>query len=69
MNPLAFSLALPNDAQADGLVAAIAAAGFDGLPVFNADATVMMWTSQRGATKTSQLWLADFTPPSDVASP
>lgn len=41
------------------------AAGFDGLPVFNADGTLMMWTSQRGPAAegepagSSQLWLAD----------
>jgi TolB protein len=36
------------------------AAKFDGLPVFNADASLMMWTSQRGAEQSSQVWLADF---------
>lgn len=42
------------------------AEGFDGLPVFNADGSLMMWTSQRGApTKpgerpSSQIWLAKF---------
>ena len=41
------------------------AAGFDGLPVFNADGTLMMWTSQRGglvageSRASSQLWVAD----------
>ncbi len=40
--------------------------GFDGLPVFNADGSLMMWTSQRGPTvegedhPSSQIWLADF---------
>ncbi|MCH2146592.1 MAG: hypothetical protein MK073_02075 [Phycisphaerales bacterium] len=33
---------------------------FDGLPVFNADGTWLMWTSKRG-TDTSQLWVAPFT--------
>ena len=36
------------------------AAKFDGLPVFNADGSRMMWTSQRGADQSSQVWLADF---------
>ena len=36
------------------------AAKFDGLPVFNNDGSVMMWTSQRGADKSSQVWIADF---------
>ena len=36
------------------------AAKFDGLPVFNADGSVMMWTSQRGADQSSQIWIADF---------
>lgn len=40
------------------------AAGFDGLPVFNSDGTLMMWTSQRGAEiagedrPSSQIWVA-----------
>ena len=33
---------------------------FDGLPVFNADGSLMMWTSQRGADRSSQVWVADF---------
>ena len=39
--------------------------GFDGLPVFSADGSMMMWTSQRGGVfgneerPTSQVWLAD----------
>jgi TolB protein len=42
------------------------AQGFDGLPAFNADASLMMWTAQRGTTQgelrgTSQLWLAQYT--------
>lgn len=32
----------------------------DVLPVFNRDGTKMLWTSQRGATGRSQLWVADF---------
>jgi len=38
------------------------APGFDGLPVFNRDGSVMMWTSQRGADSSSQLWCAAFSP-------
>ena len=33
---------------------------FDGLPVFNADGSRMMWTSQRSADRSSQVWIADF---------
>ena len=39
------------------------AAGFDGLPVFTRDGSLMMWTSQRtdeGGQGTSQLWIASF---------
>ncbi len=36
---------------------------FDGLPVFNADGTVLMWTSQRSADFSSQVWVADFVMP------
>ena len=36
------------------------AAGFDGLPVFNRDGSLMMWTSQRGESGTSQVWVAEF---------
>lgn len=40
------------------------APGFDGLPVFNADGTYMMWTSQRSNNPrergSSQLWAARF---------
>jgi len=36
---------------------------FDGLPVFDSDASHMMWTSQRGADRSSQVWLADFVMP------
>ena len=39
------------------------AAKFDGLPVFNADGTKLMWTSQRCADGSSQVWLADFVMP------
>jgi len=41
------------------------AAGFDGLPVFNADGSLMMWTSQRALAEapdeggTSQIWVAE----------
>jgi Tol biopolymer transport system component len=35
--------------------------GFDGLPVFNRDASLMMWTSQRDHSRSSQIWLAGFT--------
>lgn len=34
--------------------------GFDGLPAFNSDGSLMMWTSQRGEDGESQLWVADF---------
>ncbi|RMH14056.1 MAG: hypothetical protein D6695_02310 [Planctomycetota bacterium] len=42
------------------------AEGFDGLPVFNSDGSIMMWTSQRagptrpGERPTSQIWMAKF---------
>lgn len=45
------------------------ATGFDGLPVFSRDASLMMWTSQRGPKlareqrPSSQLWLARFAAP------
>ena len=42
---------------------------FDGLPVFNADGSRMMWTSQRSADKTSQVWIADFVLPLDGSVP
>ena len=38
---------------------------FDGLPVFNRDGTKMMWTGQRDAEGSSQVWLADFVMPLD----
>ena len=34
-------------------------AGFDGLPAFNAEGTLMIWTSQQGGDG-SQLWMAPF---------
>lgn len=45
------------------------AAGFDGLPVFSHDGTMMMWTSQRGGKiegeerPSSQIWIAQFDQP------
>jgi TolB protein len=41
------------------------APGADVLPVFNADGRKVMWTSTRGEDPSSQLWMADFTPPGD----
>lgn len=41
------------------------AEGFDGLPVFNPDGTILMWTSQRGGSgerPSSQLWAAHIDP-------
>ena len=41
--------------------------GFDGLPVFNPEGSMMMWTAQRGQDRnnegrpSSQLWLAKTT--------
>lgn len=35
-------------------------ARFDGLPVFNADGSKLMWTSQRGPSGRSQVFVADF---------
>ncbi len=37
--------------------------GFDGLPVISPDGRRMMWTSQRGESGESQIFLADFTTP------
>ena len=34
--------------------------GSDVLPVFNADGSLLMWTSRRGPAGSVQLWLADF---------
>lgn len=46
------------------------APGFDGLPVFNADASLMMWTSQRSGDGTSQVWAARFVLPlADAPAP
>jgi Tol biopolymer transport system component len=39
--------------------------GFDGLPVFDSTGGRMMWTSQRGEDRESQLWAADFMMPLD----
>ena len=38
---------------------------FDGLPVFNLDGSRMMWTCQRSADQSSQVWIADFVAPLD----
>ena len=37
----------------------------DVLPVFSPDGKRLMWTSNRGKGKSSQLWMADFMPPPD----
>ncbi|HLL90151.1 MAG TPA: hypothetical protein VK324_12700 [Tepidisphaeraceae bacterium] len=37
--------------------------GFDGLPAFSPDGRYLLWTSKRSADKTSQVFLARFTPP------
>lgn len=39
------------------------AAGADVLPAFDADGKRLMWTSQRGEGRSSQLWIADFVHP------
>jgi TolB protein len=36
------------------------ATGFDGLPAFNPDGTLMIWTAQRGESASSQLFIAPF---------
>lgn len=36
---------------------------FDGLPVISPDGRLMMWTSERGKTGTSQIFIAEFTLP------
>jgi len=36
------------------------AAGSDVLPAFNADGSLMIWSSRRGEAGTVQLWIADF---------
>lgn len=38
-------------------------AEFDGLPVFNADGTKLMWTSKRGGLAEAQVFIADFKAP------
>jgi Tol biopolymer transport system component len=35
------------------------ASGFDGLPVFSPDGRYLMWTSQRGDSGSSQVWIAE----------
>jgi Tol biopolymer transport system component len=35
----------------------------DVLPVFSPDGKKLMWTSNRTADGSSQLWIADFVPP------
>ncbi|MFG0318959.1 MAG: TolB family protein, partial [Planctomycetota bacterium JB042] len=45
------------------------AAGFDGLPVFDADGTTMMWTSQRAPDGSSQVWAAEFVMDLEPAEP
>ena len=39
------------------------AEGADVLPAFNSTGSKMMWTSQRGAGRSSQLWIADVVAP------
>ena len=41
------------------------APGADVLPVFSPDYKKIMWTSSRDGRQPAQLWIADFTPPSD----
>jgi TolB protein len=41
------------------------APGADVLPVFSPDYKKIMWTSTRDGRQPAQLWIADFTPPSD----
>lgn len=41
-------------------------AAFDGLPVFNADGSRLMWTSKRGGLDESQIFLADFKVPGSI---
>ncbi|MBA3602529.1 MAG: PD40 domain-containing protein [Parachlamydiaceae bacterium] len=43
-------------------------ATFDGLPVFSPDGSKIMWTSKRGEDKSCQIFLADFTLPSELNS-
>ncbi|MFH0945317.1 MAG: hypothetical protein V2A76_08985 [Planctomycetota bacterium] len=44
------------------------AAKFDGLPAFNADGSSLIWTSQRGADGSSQVWFANFVMPLEPGS-
>ena len=37
----------------------------DVLPTFDKECRRLMWTSTRGEERTSQLWMADFTPPKE----
>ena len=39
--------------------------GFDGLPVFSPDGKYLMWSSKRTADNTTQVFIAEFTPPKD----
>ncbi len=41
------------------------APGQDVLPVFSPDCSKVMWTSSRDGRSPTQLWIADFTPPSE----
>lgn len=41
--------------------------GFDGLGVFSRDGSKLMWTSKRGPQATSQIWVADFAMPAELA--
>ncbi len=41
--------------------------GFDGLAVFSRDGSKLMWTSKRGPEATSQIWLAEFSMPLELA--
>jgi TolB protein len=41
------------------------APGADVLPVFSSDGRRVLWTSTRGSDHSSQLWVADFTPPQE----
>ncbi len=56
-----FSATVPHDGTADAprRERVTQAQGADVLPVFDATGRRMMWTSQRGAGRTSQLWIAD----------
>ena len=42
--------------------------GFDGLPVFDGRGARLMWTSQRAADGSSQVWLADFVMPLELGA-